>query len=84
MSFLDKMKFMHEQQMERSTCLNNELSALTNEVPSSTYIMQTANCTDLLELKQYYQARPELKYDYGLKLRMNSGENIMYDVRPEL
>ncbi|TNV84102.1 hypothetical protein FGO68_gene3647 [Halteria grandinella] len=85
LSFMDKVKLMHEQQMDRSTCLNQELSAMTNEIPSSTFIQQQGiQCTDLLELKSYFQSRPELKYDYGLKLRMNSGENIMYDVRPEL
>ena len=85
MTFLDKIKYMQNQQMDRSTCLNQEMSAISNEVGSSTVLTSGPGaCTDILELKQYFQLRPELKYDYGLKLRMNAGENIMYDVRPEL
>jgi hypothetical protein len=59
---------------------------ISNEVGQSSIMTSIGPgvCTDLLELKQYFQSRPELKNDYGLKLRMNSGENIMYDVRPEL
>ncbi|CDW91305.1 phd zinc finger-containing protein [Stylonychia lemnae] len=84
MSFKEKIQLMHDQQLDRSSCINVEFSQLSNENPSSTYIANNAAQTDLVEVKQYLQTRPELRQDFGLKLRMNAGEKIMYDVRPEM
>eukprot|EP00347_Sterkiella_histriomuscorum_P006488 403352576 len=84
MSFKEKIQMMHDQQLDRSTCVNNEFSQMSVENPSSTYIANNAAPTDIMEVKQYMQVRPELRQDFGLRLRMNAGENIMYDVRPEL
>lgn len=85
-SFVDRIRLMHEQQLERSTVINQELSAFTAEMPSSTFMSTygVPHGVEIGDLKQYLQTRPELKFDYGLRLRMNAGENIMYDVRPEL
>lgn len=55
-------------------------------MPSSSFMSTygVPHGVEIGDLKQYLQTRPELKFDYGLRLRMNAGENIMYDVRPEL
>ncbi len=70
--------------LERSSCVNDGYSQMTCENPSSTYIQNRAATTDLVEVQQFLSTRPELRQELGLKLRMNAGENIMYDVRPEL